>query len=35
MGYGKVPFTRTAEGLIVTLPAHQVNGIAPVLRIRK
>ena len=35
LGYGKVPFTRTAEGLTVTLPAHQVNGIAPVLRIRK
>ena len=35
LGYGKVPFTRTAEGLTVTLPAQQVNGIAPVLRIRK
>lgn len=35
LGYGKVPFTRTAEGLTVTLPEQPVNGIAPVLRIRK
>ncbi len=35
LGYGKVPFTRTDEGLTVTLPEQQVNRIAPVLRIKK
>ncbi len=35
LGYGKLPFTRTADGLTVTLPAHNLNAIAPVLKIRK
>jgi alpha-L-fucosidase len=34
LGYGKVKFTRTAAGLVVTLPAP-TNDIAPVLKIRK
>jgi alpha-L-fucosidase len=34
LGYGKVKFDRTAEGLIVHLPAA-TNAIAPVLRIKK
>jgi alpha-L-fucosidase len=34
LGYGKVKFTRTAEGLVVTLPAP-TNDIAPVLKIKK
>ena len=35
VGYGKVPFQRTAEGLTVTLPADAPKSVAPVLRIRK
>ena len=35
LGYGKVDFVRTAEGLSVTLPAQPLNQIAPVLRIAK
>ncbi len=35
LGYGKVPFIRTAEGLVIRLPEQRVNTIAPVFRIRK
>ena len=35
LGYGKVPFKRTAEGVVIQLPENQVNDIAPVFRIRK
>ncbi len=35
LGYGKVPFRRTAEGLTVSLPADAPRSVAPVLRIRK
>jgi len=35
LGYGKIPFKRTTEGLIVTLPAKRLNDIAPVIKIRK
>jgi alpha-L-fucosidase len=35
LGYGKIPFTRTTEGLVVTLPAKRLNDIAPVIKIRK
>ena len=35
LGYGKVDFVRTAEGLSVTLPVQPLNQIAPVLRIAK
>ena len=36
LGYGKVPFTRTAEGLEVSLPTeNRPNDLAPVLKIRK
>jgi len=35
LGYGRVPFSRTAEGLVVTLPDKPVNTIAPVLKVRK
>lgn len=35
LGYGKVDFVRTAEGLSITLPAQPLNQIAPVLRIAK
>lgn len=35
LGYGKVKFKRTPEGLVVELPAQPVNKIAPVLRIKK
>lgn len=35
LGYGKIPFQRTAEGLIVTLPSKQLNDIAPVIKIKK
>ena len=35
LGYGKVNFRRTADGLVVTLPTQPVNGIAPVLKIKK
>lgn len=33
LGYGRVAFRQTAEGLAVTLPAAPVNTIAPALRI--
>ncbi len=35
LGYGRVPFSRTAEGLVVTLPEKPVNTIAPVLKVKK
>lgn len=35
LGYGKVPFHRTIDGLVVTIPTHPTNGIAPVLKIKK
>lgn len=35
LGYGSIPFKRTNKGLIVTLPAEQVNTIAPVIKIKK
>lgn len=35
VGYGKVPFERTATGLIVTLPSDANPSIAPVLKIKK
>ena len=35
LGYGKVSFTRNAEGLQVTLPIQPLNQIAPVLKIIK
>ena len=35
LGYGKVSFKRTAEGVVIQLPENQVNDIAPVFRIRK
>ena len=35
LGYGKVSFSRTAEGLTVTLPAKNLNAIAPVIKIKK
>lgn len=35
LGYGKVPFKRTAHGLEVTLPEQNLNNIAPVLKVRK
>ena len=35
LGYGKVDFVRTAEGLRVTLPTQPLNQIAPVLKIMK
>ncbi|GAE84402.1 alpha-L-fucosidase [Bacteroides reticulotermitis JCM 10512] len=33
LGYGKVSFTRTPNGLLVNLPDKQVNKIAPVFKI--
>lgn len=33
LGYGKVKYSRTADGLVVNLP-HKVNTIAPVLKIK-
>ena len=27
LGYGKIPFTRTVEGLILTLPSKRLNDI--------
>ena len=33
LGYGKVSFTRTLNGLLVNLPDKQVNKIAPVFKI--
>jgi len=35
LGYGKVPFERTADALIVTLPEQPCNTLMPVLKIRK
>lgn len=35
LGYGKVTFTRTAQGLLVNMPEKRVNDIAPVLKIKK
>ena len=35
LGYGKVSFQRTADGLIIQLPQEQVNKIAPVFKIKK
>ncbi len=35
LGYGKVTFTRTAQGLLVNMPDKKVNNIAPVLKIKK
>lgn len=35
LGYGKVTFTRTAQGLLVNMPKKRVNDIAPVLKIKK
>lgn len=35
LGYGKVGFKQTVNGLIVSLPTKRPNDIAPVLRIRK
>ena len=35
LGYGKVSFSRTTEGLTVTLPAKNLNAIAPVIKIKK
>lgn len=34
LGYGKVKFNRTSEGLILYLPEKQVNSIAPVFKIK-
>ena len=34
LGYGKVKFTRTDQGLSITLPAQQTNTIAPVFKIK-
>lgn len=34
LGYGKVTFSQTAEGLVVKLPENRINRIAPVLKIR-
>lgn len=34
LGFGKVSYTKTADGIIITLP-KKVNSIAPVLRFRK
>lgn len=34
LGYGKVPFRRTTDALIVTLPDTPLNNIMPVLRIK-
>ncbi len=35
LGYGKLKFERTDSALIVNLPDKDINGIMPVLRIRK
>lgn len=35
LGYGKIPFRRTADGLVVTLPTQRLNNIAPVIKIKK
>ncbi len=34
LGYGRLKFTQSAEGLRVTLPEQNLNDIAPVLKIR-
>lgn len=34
LGYGKVGFERTVEGLVIELPDKQLNKIAPVFRVR-
>lgn len=33
LGYGKVSFTRTNQGLIINMPDKQINNIAPVFKI--
>lgn len=35
LGHGKVPFRRTADGLVIELPASHKDNIAPVFRIKK
>ncbi len=35
LGYGKIPFHRTADGLVITLPTQRLNNIAPVIKIKK
>lgn len=35
LGYGRISFTRTQEGMIVTLPSKHSDKIAPVLKIKK
>ena len=35
LGYGKIPFSRTHEGLTVTLPSKHSDKIAPVIKIKK
>lgn len=35
LGHGKVPFRRTADGLVIDLPADHKDKIAPVFRIKK
>ena len=35
LGYGKIPFNRTADGLTVTFPTERLNDIAPVIKILK
>ncbi len=35
LGYGAVKFSRTAEGLIITMPEKRLNNIFPVLKIKK
>lgn len=35
LGYGKIPFTRSTEGLVITLPSKHSNPIAPVIKIKK
>lgn len=34
LGYGKVDFRRTADGLVIELPEKQLNKIAPVLKVK-
>ena len=35
LGYGKVSFTRTAQGVVIDMPDVQLNKIAPVFKIKK
>lgn len=35
LGHGKIRFRQTPEGLVAEMPEEPVNGIAPVLRIKK